>query len=161
MNETGVSLSLSLSTFRCCLSPSISIYLKSCVISAGTSSCFRGVFWRQQGARGKGSLSSLLRPHTKLTNSNSNGDRFWPIARKLPWRWIATDPTNARTGGGECSTHARALAGRRGRFEEQFLWKGTSACVRALAQKSLMKLKGHRKISSLSYTHSSQSYCYK
>lgn len=105
---------LSLSTFRCCLSPSISIYLKSCVISAGTSSCFRGVFWRQQGARGKGSLSSLLRPHTKLTNSNSNGDQFWPIARKLPWRWIATDPTNARTGGGECSTHARALAGRRG-----------------------------------------------
>lgn len=157
-----LSLSLSLSQLFVVVSPSISIYLKSCVISAGTSSCFRGVFWRQQGARGKGSLSSLLRPHTKLTNSNSNGDHFWPIARKLPWRWIATDPTNAHTGGGECSTHERALAEREGReIWGAVLWKGTSACVRALAQKSLMKLKGHRKITSLSYTHSYQSCCYK
>ncbi|KAL1259891.1 hypothetical protein QQF64_010468 [Cirrhinus molitorella] len=109
-----VPLSLSLSQLFAVVPPSISIYLKSCVISAGTSSCFRGVFWRQQGARGKGSLSSLLRPHTRLTNSNSHGDRFGPIACKLPWRRIATDPTNARTGGGECSTHARALAEREG-----------------------------------------------
>lgn len=116
--------SSSLSQLFAVVSPSISIYLKSCVISAGTSSCFRGVFWRQQGAGGKGSLSSLLRPHTKLTNSNSHGDHFWPIACKLPRRRIATDPTHAHTGGGECSTHERARAEREGgRFEEQLYGK--------------------------------------
>jgi len=111
--QACLSLSLSLNFWLLSLPlhinlPEVLCYFRGHVI------LFPRRIWRQQGARGKGRLSSLLRPHTKLTNSNSNGDQFWPIARKLPWRWIATDPTNARARGGECSTHARAFSRKEG-----------------------------------------------
>ncbi len=95
---------------------------------------------------GKCSLSSLLRPHTKLTNSNSHGDHFWPIACKLPRRRIATDPTHAHTGGGECSTHERARAEREeGDLRNSSMERNIGVCARFSTEKFWWNLKGHRK----------------
>lgn len=131
-----VFLSLSLSTFRCCLSlhinlPEILCYFRGHVI------LFRGVFWRQQGAGGKGSLSSLLRPHTRLTNPNSHGDRFWPIACKLPWRRIATDPTRTRTQGVEnvAPMNAREQKGREGDSRSSSVERNIGVCARFSTEK--------------------------